>query len=157
MTAARQFQRALQLGYFALAPDELGKPAPRCQFEMAACRFCPDHLVDVDWLADAFDFSRPEVAQFEVTLDQMPRILAITMPPAGATVCIRAARLAACPTGVYSVCPPVWIMRRTTSPVLIPIRTSTPDRPCFFRSWQLRRSASRIAIAACSARCGWSS
>src|SRR6266849_4785872 len=76
MTAARQFQRALQLGYFALAPDELGKPAPRCQFEMAACRPCADHLVDVDWLADAFDFSRPEVAQFEVALDQTARILA---------------------------------------------------------------------------------
>src|SRR5712664_3777280 len=43
---------------------------------MAAHRSCADHLVNVDWLANAFDFSRPEVAQFEVALDQTARILA---------------------------------------------------------------------------------
>src|SRR5229473_2608376 len=43
---------------------------------MAAQRSDADNLVNVDWLANAFDFSRPEVAQFEVTLDQMSRILA---------------------------------------------------------------------------------
>src|SRR5216684_5847757 len=43
---------------------------------MASYRPRADHLVDVDWLADAFDFSRPEVAQFEVALDQTARILA---------------------------------------------------------------------------------
>src|SRR5712664_2062346 len=43
---------------------------------MAAQRSRADHLIDVDRLANAFDFGRPETAQFEVTLDQMPRILA---------------------------------------------------------------------------------
>ncbi len=36
VTVARQFERALQLGHFALASDELREPPPRCQFEMAS-------------------------------------------------------------------------------------------------------------------------
>ncbi len=76
MTTARQFERMRHLPKLALAPDKLRQAAPHRYLEMAARRSRPDHLVNVDWLANAFDFSRPEVAQFEVTLDQMPRILA---------------------------------------------------------------------------------
>src|SRR5260370_17003066 len=81
MTTARQFERMRHLPKLALAPDKLRQAAPHRYLEMAARRSRPDHLVNVDWLANAFDFSRPEVAQFEVTLDQMPRILANSHPP----------------------------------------------------------------------------
>ena len=76
MTVASQLQCALHLGHFPLAANELRQPPPRRKFKMAAQRSSADHLVDVDWLADAFDLGRPEVAQLEVTLDQTPRILA---------------------------------------------------------------------------------
>ncbi len=71
-----QFQRTLHLGHFALAPDELREPAPRCQFEMPTQRSDTRHLVDIDRLAHALDFSLPEVAQFEVALDQTTCFLA---------------------------------------------------------------------------------
>src|SRR6266851_5099685 len=76
VTAARQLQRTLHLGNFALAPDELRQPAPRRQFEMTVQRSDTDHLVDVYRLFDAFDFSRTQLAQLEITFDQVPRIFA---------------------------------------------------------------------------------
>ncbi len=76
VTVARQFERALQLGHFAVPADELSQSPPRCQFEMAAQRSDARHLVDIDLLADPFDFGRPEVAQFEVALGQAARVLA---------------------------------------------------------------------------------
>ncbi len=75
MTAPRQFQRALQLGHFALAPDELRQPTPLCQLEMAAQRPDANHLVDAERLAYPFDFPRAQIAQFEVALDQTARLL----------------------------------------------------------------------------------
>src|SRR5216683_4888597 len=41
----------------------------------------------------------------------------MTIPPAGATPCSRAARLVTWPTGVYSTRPPVSTVRITTSPI----------------------------------------
>jgi hypothetical protein len=49
----------------------------------------------------------------------------IAIDPVGATACIRAARFAVCPIGVYSTWPPpVEIERITTSPVVAPMRAS---------------------------------
>jgi hypothetical protein len=49
----------------------------------------------------------------------------IAIEPVGASACIREARFAVCPIGVYSVCPsPVAIERTTTSPVFTPTRAS---------------------------------
>src|SRR6266851_2795332 len=42
---------------------------------MAAQRSWTDHLVDVDWLVNAFDAGRPQIEEFEVTLDQTAGII----------------------------------------------------------------------------------
>jgi hypothetical protein len=76
MTIACQFERARHLLELALAPDKLRQAAPHRHVKVTVQRSDTDHLVDVYRLFDAFDFSRPEVAQFEVTLDQTARILA---------------------------------------------------------------------------------
>ena len=53
VTAPRQFERALHLRKFALAPDELRQPPPRRELEMAPQRPGAHHLVHVDRLADS--------------------------------------------------------------------------------------------------------
>src|SRR6266851_5110250 len=52
------------------------QPTPLRQFEMTVQRADTDHLVDVYRLFDAFDFSRTQLAQLEITFDQVPRIFA---------------------------------------------------------------------------------
>src|SRR6266851_4024498 len=52
------------------------QPTPHRELKVTVQRSDTDHLVDVYRLFDAFDFSRTQLAQLEITFDQVPRIFA---------------------------------------------------------------------------------
>ena len=60
----------------ALAPDELGQPAPRRELEMVRSGPSPSHFVNVDRLADAFDLGRSQATQLEIAFAQLARVFA---------------------------------------------------------------------------------
>src|SRR6266851_3619102 len=120
--------------HLALPPDELGPAADRALQPRAQGSQAGD-FVNVDRLADAFDFGWTKTVEDEVALAELPDLFSCC-EPIGASTCIRAARLAVCPIGVYSVCAsPVWIKRTTTSPVFTPTRACSGNLPsCRMRS-----------------------
>ena len=118
-------QRTGHRRHLAFAPDEPRQPAPRRELEVRPERPGAHHLVHLDRGVESLYCRRPQRSELEVALAQSLRRLARRDRTGGAAVCIRAARLVTCPTGVYSVWPPVSIDRTTTSPVFTPTRAST--------------------------------
>ena len=62
--------------HLALAPDELGQPAPRRALQPRAQGPQPGDFVNVDRLADAFDFGCAERLEDEVAFAKFARSFA---------------------------------------------------------------------------------
>src|SRR3989442_13149836 len=69
-----QFESALHLLKLPLASHEFGQPAPRGEIEVAPQRPDAHDLVNIDRATDASDFGRTHLTQFEIALDQTPRL-----------------------------------------------------------------------------------
>src|SRR6516162_6088868 len=80
MPTHREFERALYLRKLVFASDEPRQSAPRCHVKMTPQQSCAHHLVNVDWLGDTPERCCPQMAQLEIILDQLARVVAHDYP-----------------------------------------------------------------------------
>ncbi len=79
--AASAFERRLENGHVAVAPDERGEPAGARTIEAGAKRPHGFEVEERDRLAHAFDLGAPQILQLEVALDEPRRVLGETDVP----------------------------------------------------------------------------
>ena len=81
--ATRLFAELLEVVDLFLAAHEARQPARRGHLQAGAQRPDPEHLVDVQRPADAFDLGRAQIAELEIPLGQLAGVLADQDGPGG--------------------------------------------------------------------------